>query len=72
MKWFRRRLTVPADRIEQERVDRVLVSALATVEEILPAARATGSGDLVDQLLDLHLILTEGAMRDVRSHADRG
>lgn len=72
MKWFRRRTVVPAEWVAEEQDTRVLDAAIETVGEIIPLARATGSTELVDQLLDLRLILDEGKARHVRSHADRG
>lgn len=76
MALFRRRAVVPAPWVAEMRAEvaeavaeaeghRVVLAAIATVDEILPLARATGSGELVDQLIDLRLILTKGVAPDV-------
>lgn len=70
--WWKRRepVTVPVEWFEAERLDRIILAGIETVDAMLTMVRSTGSTELEEELLDLRLILMERDA-DARRHADR-
>ncbi len=62
---WRRAMTIPDAWAEEERVGKVIISAIETVDEM--TARYAADAELIGELQDLRLILMEGRPSDHRS-----